>query len=243
VAVSDIGDFFVREILKVPPSGPGATQDIVILMARANTYTIMKTPEEEIGNVLSKLPADDATTIRVNYDRLMNRQLTLMQTQYQQQLTLGESEPTSASSPPIHTAPAYATTTNAATTNMETTAPHPVTPAAVGRQAAIHSPPEIATRHQKVDLVERKDLKNMRTALEKIEALVRLEEERGMGSMTAGAKTFASKFLKPAIKCLQNHCGGDCAAFAAKYPQFNHTTFPTLSCCGEGAECAPKQLE
>jgi hypothetical protein len=98
-----------------------------------------------------------------------------------------------------------------------------------------------AARHQQVDLDERKTLKHMKTTLEKIEALVRIDEERATGSLTSGAKTFASKFLKPAVNCLKNHCNNSCAEFAGKYPAFNHTTFPTLCCSGEGTTCTPKE--
>jgi hypothetical protein len=203
IGLADIGNFFVRSILKVPVDGPGATTDIVILMARACTYTVLKTPEEEIDTVLSKYPFEDANTIRVNYDRVMQRRLALTQQEYHRQINIQQQQVPNIGDE----------TTTAANQN-----PHPVTPAAARRiieetpltiAAAADSPinatgrllPAAAARHQRVDLEERKNLKNMRTTIEKIEALVRIEEERATGSLTSGAKTFASKFLKPAINC------------------------------------------
>jgi hypothetical protein len=242
MGLTDIADFFVFDILKMP-RGQGSTTDIVILMAHASAYTILKTPEEEINAVLSRLGADDANTIRVSYDRLFTTRLAMTQTEFQRQLEIGHADEPTAS---------------------ETQIPQPITPAAAHRRisqeitpaathrrisqetpttviaAAAHSPPDTAERHQKVDLEERKTLKNMNTTMEKMEALVRIDDERANGSLTSGAKTFASKFLKPAISCLKNHCGGSCVAFAEKYPDFNHTTFPTTCCGGEGPFCAPK---
>jgi hypothetical protein len=90
--------------------------------------------------------------------------------------------------------------------------------------AGTHPAPDIATQHQQIDLELRKYLKNMNTALEKIQALVKVEEVQNTGSLTNSAKTFTSKHLKPAISCLRNRFGGDCVAFATKY-SFNHTTF------------------
>jgi hypothetical protein len=239
VELTEIGDFFVRDILKVSQSGPGATSDIVILIAMANTYTIRMTPEEEIASVLARIPVDDANTLRSSYDRLIERQLTQMQAQYHEQLALGVQEPTA----PNMATPVTDRRTVAATiiTPVNTTGAVATTVNTPPSAAVTHTPPDAPVRHQQVDLAERKQLKTMRTTLEKIEALVRIDEERTTGSLTSGAKTFASKFLKPAINCLKNHCGGDCAAFAEKYKDFSHTTFPEKYCAGEGAVCAPKE--
>lgn len=254
--LTEIADFFVNSILRVPTDGRGATKDVIALMDRANTYQIVKTPEEEIKAWMSRLKIsdDDAKYFFIQHERMMNRRLAAQQMEFQQHLASGQVDQIMADA--TMTTPTTATITNVpvetptTTTTMPIVAiPHPVTPIAgppirdepIDTTTMTHSPP-IANRHQKVDLAERKNLKNMRSALEKIEALVRIEDERTTGSLTSGAKTFASKFLKPAINCLNNHFDGDCGRFAAKYEDFNHTTFPTLCCCGEGVVCAPKQM-
>jgi hypothetical protein len=92
------------------------------------------------------------------------------------------------------------------------------------------------------DLPERKQLKSASgelTAQEKIEIIKEIEEKKtSWGKLTSGAKTFRSKFLTPAMNCLENHFDGDLQKFASKYPDFKHTLFPKQCCNGKGLCCS-----
>ena len=92
------------------------------------------------------------------------------------------------------------------------------------------------------NLDERKTLKHLTTAKEKIICMVRIMERvensqaeakktKRPFKMTSGAKSFVSRSLKPAINCVKTHFGGNTDAFCEKYPSFNHTTFSANHCC------------
>jgi hypothetical protein len=94
------------------------------------------------------------------------------------------------------------------------------------------------------DLDDRHLLKDLLTAREKIQLMMKIDQERKTcGKLTKKAKEFHKKFVKPAVNCCVDHCGGNVDLFAQKWPGFQHTSFPT-SCCsgkgGRGASCSPK---
>jgi hypothetical protein len=228
-SLADIPDYFIFYILKIQREY-GTTSDMATLIARAHTYTIKQTPDEEINDALRNVPDNVSNKIRLAFEKQFRLRLAKAQTEFQQQLSIfGRHQESTgfirrtAKFPESSTPPAVPET---ATTDVTVEPPTPV----------------VEMRHESVSLDERLQLKLMTTTMEKIQALVRIEEQRTTGSLTGPAKTFASRFLKPAINCLNNHFNGNCEEFSCAYPNFNHTTFPDLSCCGQGTVCRPKNL-
>jgi hypothetical protein len=236
IGLDKISDYFIFHILNMKRELV-TTHDSAILIARAHTYTIKQTADEEINETLNEVPPDVANRIRLCYDRQLRLRLAQAQSEFQKQLTLFG----------MHQQPVG---NQSATTNTPPSTQQPFSPTDVVQTVQetvttvvppAQSTPDVEILHQRVSLEERKQLKGMKTTLEKIEALVRIEDERASGSLTGAAKTFASRFLKPAINCLKNHFNGNCNLFSEAYPKFNHTTFPELFCCGEGTTCQPKK--
>ena len=87
------------------------------------------------------------------------------------------------------------------------------------------------------DLLDRHDLRRTKSTKEKLSIMVALDKEKTKGKLTSGAKSFMTKHLNPTIRCLNKHFGGDVGAFARKYPNYHHTTFPNQCCDGRGHHC------
>ena len=101
--------------------------------------------------------------------------------------------------------------------------------------------PDAPSKSKKNDLEKRKELGNLSGNREKVQLMLELEKQYTRTSeLTSGAKTFVTKFLTPMLGCLRNHCGGSVDCFCLKWPDFQHTTFPTVCCAGRGDACAAK---
>lgn len=228
VPMAQIAFYFIHVVLKIPQGLPAST-DIITLLGRARSYHITETPREQVKSALAKVPEENANEIRGAYAALYRELQEAREQAMQREITVlrGEGVATMPVLPQLAPAvvPRVATTTAA--------------PLAGAGTAVQHPHPNEAAKHAKIDLDLRHELKNMATALEKVQAMVSLEDERASGSLTGNAKSWASKFLKPVVNCLKHHHNGDVGAFVAAFPNFSHTTFPKRHCCGEGTTCTP----
>ena len=226
VPMAQVAFYFVHAVLKIPQGLP-ASSDIITLLARARSYHITKTPREQVSSALSKVPEENAREIRAAYSALYRELQEAREQAMHQEVTVLRSEGIRNPTPNPLAMPAVAAAgaSNETRTNNSGAVPHP------------H--PNEATKHAKNDLVLQNRLKDISTAMEKVQAMASLENERVSGSLTGNAKSWASKWLKPVINCLNNHHNGDVGPFVAAFKDFNHTTFPKRHCCVEGETCTP----
>jgi hypothetical protein len=210
VEMKDLPVFFVEKMLGIHENNP-RRKDPRYLLEAAYKYVTSDGPEKRFRQIQNTLHPDTARELSdVMGDLVLHRVRAVLK---QPQLALNALEV-----PPLSSNP---NANQNANPNSKQTAP---------------------IENVLNDLPERKRLKSASgelTAQEKIEIMKEIEEKKtSWGKLTSGAKTFRSKFLTPAMNCLENHFDGDLQKFASKYPDFKHTLFPKQCCNGKGSSCS-----
>ena len=214
IEAKNIADHFVREILKIRPTSSLATNP-QHLIEKAMNYVGTASPKEQFKRFRSQLHPDRSTELHQIVESLIEDRLRCI-------LRNGDLARATVANLPIQAPtveePAVSVSVTAATSSKR-------------------SRPEVV----KNDLPERHSLRTMTSVEEKVKTMQKLFEDQAQKPLTGGAKSFASKFLKPMMSCLNCHMGGDITKFVNKYPSYTHTTFPTLCCEGTGSVCIPKK--
>ena len=104
--------------------------------------------------------------------------------------------------------------------------------------AVIVNPAPTRIRGGEFNLDSRYGLKSLNTAQDKINLLIRIEEEKPLSArLTESARFFVRDCLEPILKCYRNHFDGNMDAFTAAYGNFSHSTFKVKCCKGEEESC------
>ncbi len=102
-------------------------------------------------------------------------------------------------------------------------------------------------KHGEEDLAGRELIKDLTTARDKVRALQALSEKDSgpTTNLTQGARTFAMRLLRPAMRCLKDHFDGNVNTFANHWEGKWNNEF-SLKCCNGKTRshlCSSSQLE
>ena len=233
--IAEVPDYFVNDILGVAKvslitDGSNSNEQHFrfrqVLIDRARSYIPIDSPTEELTSFMARFPLEDSNRLNNIISRLVAEHVKRI---------LETKDPALIA--------AMADTCTPAAQHIESSdASSPLNAAPLSAFAAPVTLPkrkqsdEVADRN---DLVGREKIKDLESARLKLEAMIRLAEEKADSStpLTGKAKTWASRYLTPVMGCLQNHFGNDSERFLAEYPDYHPNSFSHKHCKGKGSHC------
>jgi hypothetical protein len=230
VAFKDLGDHFVRNILKIPENHVMARDPIFLV--RAAGETVKSSCSSELFRVFKEsLNARQAEEIQKIFDSMIRDRV--------QAMLQDENTARSLALLPVASSEVVAASGElvAASGELVAASGELVRPR---EEVAVGQPPS-KRACVRDSLQERSEIKGSDTRT-KINIMKGLWDQRESWEkpLTSGAKTFNNRFLTPAMNCLERHCGGSVDTFVEKYPAFEHTKFHLHCTGGKGASCTPK---
>lgn len=216
VETAQLGSFFVVELLGITSTHAFAKDPVFLVRTALGYVGKENSTRQRYEELLNSLPTEIAHSLRSVVDNMLLERLRGI-LQNNQVATLVAALPAAASP---------ASTTVPVSTS----------------EAVSQSKKKRCLKSSKNDLEERHHIKDASNTEQKITKMKEMYDVRGNWDkpLSPGAKSFVTKHLVPAMRCLEVHFHWNITAFCEKYPDFNHTTFPTKCCNGKQSTCSPK---
>ena len=241
IDIDKLGAYFVNEILQIKKGDP-LEYDQMHLLEKAEKYVSTDSPRELFKKFLSTLPNEKQDELKLIFSMALAERV-----REREDADSKDGKDTPEESEGTVTGGSDAASSNLTDNPPGTHSaskgamrPSATSPSKRSRPSASETPNKrarIDTNEEKNDLPDRHQLQHV-DAKAKVRLMVSMSKAfKKTTELTPGAKTFAVRFLKPTISCINNHFDGDIDAFFGFYPNYRHTKFGSTCCDGTGPTC------